>query len=377
LSPTVLLVNDVASVGGGQRVMLDVAGVLLGAGFTTHVACPPGNLADESLALGAHWHEFIYAERRLLSPRWRTPRPRAVAARLAEGRRLAALATDVRADIVHTGALVPHLDLQAAGRRLRARTVWHLNQVHPRYLYAGPLPDSIISVSYAALQPATWRAAAVKRGAVVPNGIDVGRFRPPTSEERLDARERLGLADAFTVITVARLEPLKGIDTLIKAVAATRTRTTLIVVGDATGYSGGPGYAQGLPRLAETLGVDARFLGSRPDVGRLLWAADAFGYASRWDAAPLVLAEAAAAGLPVVTSNAGGCPEMVVDGSTAFVLDAEDVAGFAAAFDRLAGEPDLRRRFGQAGRERAVAAFDLDHLADRLLPHYLDLVGVR
>ena len=67
---------------------------------------------------------------------------------------------------------------------------------------------------------------------------------------------------------------------------------------------------------------------------------------------------------------------MVVDGATALVVDAEDVMGFAAAFDRLAGDPELRRTFGQAGRERAVAALDLDRLADRLLPHYLDLAGV-
>ena len=376
MSATVLLVNDVATVGGAQTVMLDVARVLLGADFRVHVACPPGHLAEESGAIGAKWHEFTYTQRRLMTPRGRLPRPQAVAARIAEGRRLGALADQIGADIVHTGALIPHVDAAAAGSRLRARTVWHLNQVHPRYLYAGPLPDSIISVSHAALRPAVWRASAVKRAVVVPNGIDVDRFRPPTSDERRDARERLGLTDAFTVVTVARLEPLKGVDTLIRAVAGTRSRATLVVVGDATGFSGGPGYADGLPRLAENLGVEARFLGSRCDVGELLWAADAFGYASRFDAAPLVLAEAAAAGLPVVTSNAGGCGEMVVDGATALVVDAEDVMGFAAAFDRLAGDPELRRTFGQAGRERAVAALDLDRLADRLLPHYLDLAGV-
>ncbi len=376
MSPTVLLVNDIATVGGGQRVMLDVARVLLDAGFAVHVASPAGHMADESRAIGAEWHEFDYTERRLLTPGWRVPRSRAVAARLAEGRRLAALAADVRADIVHTGALVPHVDLQAAGRRLRARTVWHVNQVHPRYLYAGPLPDSIISVSHAALRPATWRVAAMKRSAVVSNGIDIGHFRPPAPEERLRSRERLGLGDAFTVVTVARLEPLKGVDTLIRAAAASGSQPTVVVVGDATGFSGGPGYAQGLPRLAEQLGVDARFLGSRSDVAEVLWAADAFGYASRWDAAPLVLAEAAATGLPVVTGNAGGCREMVVDGVTAVVLGPDDVAGFAAAFDRLAADPEPRRRLGRAGRDHAVESFDVARLADRLLPHYLDLVGV-
>lgn len=370
------MVNDLASVGGGQTVMLGVARVLLGAGFSTHVASPPGYLAEQSLALGAHWHEFPYSERRLLTPCWRIPRPQAVAARVTEGRRLAALAAHVGADIVHTGALVCHLDANAAGRRLKARTVWHLNQVHPSYLFAGALPDCIISVSRAALRPARWRAGAVERASVVPNGIDVHRFRPPSTEERLKARERLGLGDEFTIVIVARLEPLKGVDTLIRAAASSQVRPTVVVVGDSAGFSGGPAYADGLRALAQKLGVDARFLGSRPDVAELLWAADAFGYPSRWDAAPLVLAEASAAGLPVVTSNTGGCPEMIVDGATGVILEPDDVAGFAAAFHRLAGETELRRRLGAAGRERAVEVFDLGRLGERLLPHYLELMSV-
>ena len=376
MTTTVLLVNDVATVGGGQTVMLDVARVLIAAGFTAHVACPPGHLAEQATAIGADWHEFRFAERRLLTSRGRLPRPQAVAARVGEGRRLAALAADVGADIVHTGALVPHLDVVAAGRRRTVRTVWHLNQVHPAYLFAGPLPDSIVSVSRAALRPARWRAAARDRAAVVPNGIDVDRFRPPAPDERRQIRDRLGLGEAFTVVTVARLEPLKGVDTLIRAAAAARSRPVLLVVGDATGYLGGPAYADGLRGLADDLGVDARFLGARADVPELLRAADAFAYASRYDAAPLVLAEASATALPVVTSNAGGCGEMVDDGATGVLLEPEDVTGFATTFDRLAGSPDLRLRLGRAGRQRAVEELDVGRLADRLLPHYVDLVGV-
>lgn len=377
MTTTVLLVNDVASVGGGQTVMLDVARVLIAAGFTAHVACPAGHLAERSTAMGAQWHEFHYAERRLLTSRGRLPRPQAAAARVSEGRRLAALAAEVGADVVHTGALVPHLDVVAAGRRLTARTVWHLNQVHPTLLFAGPLPDSILSVSRAALRPATWRPAARDRAVVVPNGIDVDRFRPPAPDERRQFRERLGLEEgAFTIVTVARLEPLKGVDTLIRAAAAARSRPTVVVVGDATGFLGGPAYANGLRGLADDLGVDARFLGNRADVPEVLRAADAFGYGSRYDAAPLVLAEASATGLPVVTSIAGGCREMIADGVTGLTLEPDDVTSFAAAFDRLAESPDLRLRLGRAGRTRAVEEFDLGRLADRLLPHYLDLVGV-
>ncbi len=371
-----LLVNDVASVGGGQTVMLEVARVLIAAGFHAHVASPPGHLAQQSEAIGAQWHEFAYAQRRLLSPRWRLPRAKAVAARITEGRSLAALAAEIGADVVHTGALVPHVDLVAAGRRIRARTVWHLNQIHPRYLFAGPLPDKIISISQAALRPASVRPGVARRSAVIPIGVDLERFRPPSADERTKARVALGLpADAFTVVTVARLEPLKGVDLLIRAASRARVKPVLVVIGDATGFSGGDAYARGLTDLAAELSVDVRFLGARNDVAQLLWAADLFAFATRWEAFGLVLAEASASGLAVVTTPTGGCREVIAEGETGLFVDIDDVAGFAAALDRLAAVPELRSRLGAAGRRRAVEAFDLAALGERLLPHYLELAA--
>jgi len=376
LSPTVLLVNDVASVGGGQTVMLQVLQMLVDAGFRAHVACPAGHLADRSEELGATWHPFSFTERRLLTARRRLPRPQALAARVAEGRALAALAAEVGADVVHTGALVPHVDTHAAGRRLRARTLWHVNQVSPPYLFAGPLPARIVGVSRAALAPAEWRPGAVGRSAVVPNGIDVGRFRPPSAAERARAREELGLGDELTIVTVARLEPLKGVDVVIRAAVASGVSPTLIVVGDATGYSGGDEYAQGLRKLAADVGLDVRFLGSRPDVAEVLWAADLFVFMSRWEAFGLVLAEAAAAGLPVVASDTGGCADVVVDGVTGVLVAPDDVTGCGAAIAGLASDVDRRSQLGGAGRRHVVERFDIARFGAGMLPHYLELAGI-
>lgn len=375
LSPTALLVNDVASVGGGQTVMLQVLQVLVNAGFQAHVACPAGDLAHRSQELGATWHPFSCTQRRLLTLRRRLPRPQAVAARVAEGRALAALAAEIGADVVHTGALIPHVDTQAAGRRLRARTLWHVNQVSPPYLFAGPLPARIVGVSQAALQPAAWRAAAVARSAVVHNGVDVDRFRPPSAAERARARENLGLSDELTIVTVSRLEPLKGVDVVIRAAAASGVSPTLVVVGDATGYSGGDGYAEGLKKLAADLGLDVRFLGSRSDVAQILWAGDVFAFMSRWEAFGLVLAEASATGLPVVSSDTGGCAEVVVDGVTGELVAADDEAACAAVIERLAGDPSLRASLGAAGRRHTVERFDVSTYGARILPHYLDLAA--
>ena len=112
-----------ASVGGGQTVMLSSPGSSSGRGSRPTSPVRPATSPTRAGRLAPQWHEFEYSERRLLTPGWRLPRARAAAARFAEGRRLAALAVEVGADIVHTGALIPHVDAQAAGPRFKARTL--------------------------------------------------------------------------------------------------------------------------------------------------------------------------------------------------------------------------------------------------------------
>jgi glycosyltransferase involved in cell wall biosynthesis len=373
----VLMVNDISEIGGGKTAMLDVARVLLRAGISVHLACPAGPLADDGSRIGATWHEFDFHERRLLRERSRLPRLVAVRERRREGRRLTDLADEIGADVVHTGAQIPHIDAVSVRRPATRRLLWHLNQVHPSYLFAGPLPDRLIAVSKAALATAQWRGAACRRAVVIPNGVDLRRFRPPEPGERDQVRAELDLGDGLVVLTVARLEPAKGVHVLIDAAARATVPVTLVVVGDAAGYPGGESYARGLPEQARRLGADVRFLGARRDVDRVLRAADLFAFASSWEAFGLVLAEASATGLAVVTSDGGGCAEVVEDGVSGVVVDAADANAFARAFDRLGSDPSRREALGRAGRARAERLFDLEQLEPRLLDEYLTLVGAR
>lgn len=358
------MVNDVAEIGGGATAMADVAEVLIADGYDVHVACPEGPLVDRVGRLGATWHRFDFAERRMLSEpasgRPRLPRAAALRERRRDGRRLADLADRVGASAVHTGALVPHL--AAVAVRRRRPLVWHINQVHPSYLVAGPLPDAILGVSHAALEPLVWRAAARRRSAVVPNGIDTERFRPAHGTERKQARADLGLDDEPVVITVARLDRAKGIDTVVLAAAASSTHPVVVVVGD------GPHR----PDVPEA--TDVRMLGTRVDVDAVLRAADVFAFGSRWEAFGLAVGEASATGLPVVSTRAGGCAEVVSDGTTGVLVDVDDVAAMAGALDDLFGDPARRERLGAAGRRRVVERFDRADLDARLLPHYRRLV---
>ena len=76
------------------------------------------------------------------------------------------------------------------------------------------------------------------------------------------------------------------------------------------------------------------------------------------DAAPNVILEAAASGVPVVATRVGGSPELVADDETGFLVDVQQPEEIAQRIIQLANDPDLRRRMGQAGRLRARRLFD-------------------
>ena len=87
------------------------------------------------------------------------------------------------------------------------------------------------------------------------------------------------------------------------------------------------------------------------------------------------LLQASAAGVPIVTSRAGGLPEAVQDGVTGILCPPGDVAALAAAIDRLAGDAALRTRFGAAGRARILAEFSIAAMVDGNLAIYRQVLG--
>jgi glycosyltransferase involved in cell wall biosynthesis len=80
--------------------------------------------------------------------------------------------------------------------------------------------------------------------------------------------------------------------------------------------------------------------------------------------------EAMAFGLPVVATRAGGLPEVVEDGVTGLLVPPGDTHALAEAIGRLLRDPDLRRRLGEAGRERVLARFTAEHVVKEMIPVY-------
>jgi glycosyltransferase involved in cell wall biosynthesis len=205
--------------------------------------------------------------------------------------------------------------------------------------------------------------------AVVPTGVDLTRFCPG---DRGDARQRLGLpADGLVLLYVGRLDREKSVDRLLLAferVAGTVRNARLILVGHGK-------EAPRLHRLARSLASADRidFLGVRAHdaLAGFYRAADAFLFASETETQGLVLAEAAACGLPAVAVAAPGCDEVVRDGETG-LLTKSDPAALADAAIGLLLDPERRRRMAVAARAAAERDFDVQLQITRTLAVYAE-----
>lgn len=119
-----------------------------------------------------------------------------------------------------------------------------------------------------------------------------------------------------------------------------------------------------LKRLAGELGIaDAvRFLGFRTDIPYLLGSAWVFVHPAKWDALPRSVIEASASARPVIATNVGGIPEIVVDRETGVLVPPDDADAMAAALHELLRHPDRARAMGLAGRARVTQCFSLNQM---------------
>lgn len=290
---------------------------------------------------------------------------------------LAAIARRMRADVLHCHHYSPFVygrlaTLIAGGARAIYTEHGRLSDAPPSpkrrmanaLLMAGA--QQLFSVSHD-LRAHLLKEGVPSRMQVIWNGIDPGE--PPTGAARAAARAALGVTDAACVVgTVARLDPVKDLGTLVTAVAqAGRVNPSvrLVVVGD------GPERAA-LERTAHAHGATGRvqFLGHRDDARAILAGVDVFANSSTSEGISLTLLEAMAAELPIVATSVGGTPEVVVDGETGRLAPARDAAGLAAALLDVAGDPARARAWGRAGRQRLLQYFTIDEMVRRYAAVY-------
>jgi glycosyltransferase involved in cell wall biosynthesis len=206
---------------------------------------------------------------------------------------------------------------------------------------------------------------------VIPNGLDTARFRNVPPEVRDSVRRSLGLAAGFVWIAVGRFEESKDYPNMLHAFARIHERApeaVLLLVGRGT-------FRDETETLARTLGIAeaTRFLGVRSDIPELMRAADGYLMSSAWEGMPIVLLEAASAGLPIVATSVGGNHEVVCDGESGFLVPPGDAEALAAAMQRLMGvSAGDRSAMGERGRAHVEENYGLARLVDQWVEVYTE-----
>jgi glycosyltransferase involved in cell wall biosynthesis len=288
--------------------------------------------------------------------------------------RLARAVRRFRPDVVHSHMV--HANLLSRVTRLFCRMPVLVCTAHNideggrwrerMYGLTDRLADVTTNVSRAGVERYI-RVGAAPPGRIrwVPNGIDVSRFeRSPAARDTV--RTALRVSDAFVFLAVGRLEYAKGFDVLVRAIPSVvlaRDDAVFLFVGDGS-------QRQALEEATHGR-TNVRLLGMRGDVPDLMAAADALVLPSRWEGLPMVLLEAASAGLLVVATDVGGNAEVVVDQETGFLVPPDDEEALGKAMVRMANLSG-EERHGMAKRARRLVQeqYSLSAIVDTWLDLY-------
>jgi glycosyltransferase involved in cell wall biosynthesis len=288
--------------------------------------------------------------------------------------RLAWVLARRRVNIVHTHNPQPLIYGAVASKLARALAVHTKHGANPDRgrrvalrRAAARLASAYVAVSELTAEVARQNREVDERKLhTIPNGIDLSRFHPDF-DARAQIRAELGVAgDAWIAGTVGRLAPEKDQALLLRAAAPLLDeRRRLVIVGDGSERAA-------LEVQVAALGDRARFVhlvGARRDVPRLLAACDAFALSSSTEGLPLVIPEAMATALPVVSTAVGGIPGVIDEGATGFLVPRGDEAALRARLERLALDRALGEDLGRRGRALALERYS----AERMVRDYLDL----
>jgi D-inositol-3-phosphate glycosyltransferase len=220
--------------------------------------------------------------------------------------------------------------------------------------------------------------AASEKVPIIPCGVDMAQFRPADKEQ---ARRALHLdPDAAILLFVGRFAPVKGIPTLLQAVAQVAQRQAsirLVVVG---GDGEAAETTREIRRQAEELGITARLqMAGRIDHERLplfYSAADMLVLPSTYESFGLVTLEALACGTPVVATRVGGAAAVIEDGVNGTLIDGSDQAVLADGIERVLAQ--LRGgRLSVRRTRQSVAPYSWKHVASAIVSVYKDVLRCR
>lgn len=344
----IVLLSTSLGMGGADQQVIYLAHALVAQGHTVRMVSliPLGKMGIEAQAQGLSVHS--------LNMKRGVPEPRALL-------KLISLLRQWQPQIVHSHMF--HANVMARVARSFTPIKVLVTTAHNiteggrwreiAYRYTDSWCDLTTQVSQAGME------RYIKVGVVpkqkiqfIPNVVDNHKFQP-NPEVRRKIRQELALKDQFVWLAVGRNHQQKDYSNMIQAFAQVACKfkyAILLIAGD--GLLGSEEET-----LVEKLGIQSqvRFLGVRRDIPALMNAADAYLMSSAWEGTPVVLLEASASGLPIVTTNVGGNCEVVLNGKTGFLVPPHNFEALAQAMQNLMELPlSERQKMGQLSREYIV-----------------------
>ncbi len=245
------------------------------------------------------------------------------------------------------------------GETARVRLYEWLDRRHLKWM------DHVVCVSHGQAEKVRrWCGVPAWRISVIHNSAPARAATPDATESRRRLCNLFPDPDAIggLVLAAGRLSPEKGFVVLIDAAAALvrhRRDVGFVLCGDGR-------CREELKAHAARLGLTGRFVfaGHRRDVAELMAGADVVAIPSYTEGLPNVALEAGAAGIPVVATAVGGVPEAVLDGLTGYLVPPGDASALAQRVRDLLDDPERRRQFGAAARQRMERHFTFAAQAD-------------
>ncbi len=383
----VLAISVTGVMGGAERSFLEVLRALPRERIAPVACVPPDSPLDRLCAAAEIPVESVNLRRFR-----RSTNPFVLAGQvkaLYQGSRaIVDICKEQKIDLIHANTDSAAFVAWEVSRITQLPFVWHCRDLVPMHGFARILSSAaagVVAISRAVEAHLLNEGVAREKLHVIENGIDLTRIpeQSKCAEIRANLRAELRLdANRPTVLCVGSYAPWKRLEQFLDMLAQLRTQVPEVMgllVGS-EGVSNNHEYGEALMDHATAVGLDPtglRFLGERDDVPALMAASDLLVSCSENEPFGRVLAEAGAAGLPVVSTRSGGKAEIVDDGTTGFLTAQGDVPELTAACARLLKDAALREKFGAAARERVEKLFDVHRTAGEVAQLFETITGRR